>query len=224
MTNRINILSTKTLYVNTLDSFNVSKFNVMAFDFIKINTISFNKTELFNASKHWIITSKNSLEIIFNTYSLEDLKSIHFYCVGDKTAQLIESKQLNLITSALNSKTLAETIIKTYSNHIFSFIGGEMRRGELPSLLKNRQIQFTEFTIYSTSLSPNEINEHVDGVLFFSPSAVQSFMINNTLDKCIAFCIGHTTATEVKKYSHNYKVAKQQTFESVIELTQQHYT
>ena len=42
------------------------------------------------------------------------------------------------------------------------------------------------------------------GILFFSPSAVQSFFSKNKVaDKTILFAIGNTTANEIKKYSTN---------------------
>jgi uroporphyrinogen-III synthase len=50
----------------------------------------------------------------------------------------------------------------------------------------------------------HKIEKTYHGILFFSPSAVQSFFSNNKIsDQTILFAIGNTTATEIKKYTNN---------------------
>ena len=61
-----------------------------------------------------------------------------------------------------------------------------------------------------------------DAVVFFSPSAVEGFFKNNSLnDKTVLFAIGNTTAEEIKKYSGNKivisdKPGKKEVIEKVI--------
>ena len=100
-----------------------------------------------------------------------------------------------------------------------------MRRNELEGILKDRKIQLNEFNIYSTTLSPSEIKLFpTDGILFFSPSAIQSYVLKNKITTETLFCIGNTTATEAKKYSTNIIIAKTHTLESVTESVKIHYT
>ena len=70
--------------------------------------------------------------------------------------------------------------------------------------------------------SPSKVDDKVNGVLFYSPSTVESYMKENTADK-IAFCIGDTTAKEAAKFFKEVKTAKLPTVESVIELVNTHF-
>ena len=61
-----------------------------------------------------------------------------------------------------------------------------------------------EIEVYQTNMIHHTVEKNYDGILFFSPSAVQSFFSTNKLnDKTILFAIGNTTASAIKKYSTN---------------------
>ena len=66
------------------------------------------------------------------------------------------------------------------------------------------------------------MNDSVEGVMFYSPSTVNSFLEKNKAE-VIAFCIGESTANEAKKHFSDVRVAKVPTVESVIELVNEHY-
>jgi len=219
-----NILSTKTLSNESLDILDVRLFNIIALNFITITPLPYDQSKVLSSSNHWIISTKNTLNILLNDFSLSQLKDISFYCVGDKTSKLIADNNLNSITSAPSSVLLAQKIVEDYPTTNFTFICGEMRRNELDRILKNRKIRLNEFNIYSTTLSPSEIKTPIDGLLFFSPSAIQSYVLKNSIATETLFCIGNTTATEAKKHSANIIIAENQTFESVIESVKNHYT
>ena len=70
--------------------------------------------------------------------------------------------------------------------------------------------------------SPAEVDEKVGGILFYSPSTVESYIQKNSTDK-VAFCIGETTAREARKHFDKVEVAKVPTVESVIELVNSYY-
>ena len=160
---------------------------------------------------------------MFDSISESHLKTINFYCVGDKTARIIKSKGFNLVTSALSSKELGTIIEQNYINESFTLIGGVIKRDELKSLLKNLCINFTDISIYDTIFTPLIFTNELDGILFFSPSAIHSFILKNTIKNEQLFCIGQTTASEALKYSKNVHISKNQTFESVIGLVNQYY-
>ena len=61
-----------------------------------------------------------------------------------------------------------------------------------------------EIIVYQTTTIKHSIQKLYNGILFFSPSGVESFFCNNQLtEKTILFAIGNTTAKEIKKHSDN---------------------
>ena len=70
--------------------------------------------------------------------------------------------------------------------------------------LSQHEIEVTEVVVYETLETPKVVDKTYDGILFFSPSGVDSFFSNNSIDdKTILFAIGNTTAEAIKKYSDN---------------------
>jgi uroporphyrinogen-III synthase len=55
-----------------------------------------------------------------------------------------------------------------------------------------------------------------NAVLFFSPSAVESYLKENEIDNKICFCIGYTTAETLKEKTENIIIASQPKIEYVI--------
>jgi len=91
-----------------------------------------------------------------------------------------------------------------------------LRRDEIPELLRKNNVSFTEVLVYKTVLKPKTFERTFDGVLFFSPSAVESFTKDNKLEDTTAFCIGTTTAAEAEKHTNNIVTATKPTIENVI--------
>jgi uroporphyrinogen-III synthase len=84
------------------------------------------------------------------------------------------------------------------------FFCGNLRRNELPDALRTKGIEVKEVIVYKTSLVPVSINKRYDAVLFFSPSAAESFFSKNSVPRNTAlFVMGETTAVSIKKYSTN---------------------
>ena len=68
------------------------------------------------------------------------------------------------------------------------------------------------------ALAKPKIENKSDAILFFSPSAVESYFKLNTIKDETCFCIGETTAeTLEKKKVKNIIVAHRPTVEDVIE-------
>ena len=84
------------------------------------------------------------------------------------------------------------------------FFCGDQRRNDLPEILSKNDIEVQEIVVYETIPVSKKIEEHYHGIMFFSPSAVNSFFLNNKLpSSTILFAIGNTTAEELKKHSTN---------------------
>ena len=91
--------------------------------------------------------------------------------------------------------------------------------------LKPSNIKVNEVEAYQTKFDALKIEDSIEGVMFYSPSTVQSYKQENVVNDAngIAFCIGETTAKEAKKHFKDVRVAKVPTVESVIELVNEHY-
>lgn len=106
-------------------------------------------------------------------------------------------------SSASNAAQLASVIIKEGIKEIVFFCG-DRRRDELPGKLRANGINVKEVVVYRTIETPHKIEEKYDGVIFFSPSAVNSFFTsNNPPGHVIFYTMGDTTAAEIKKHSNN---------------------
>ena len=72
-------------------------------------------------------------------------------------------------------------------------------------------------------LSPDTLSDEISGVLFYSPSGIESYLQENNTKK-VAFCIGETTAEEARKHFDTVEVANMPSVESVLELVNTYYT
>jgi uroporphyrinogen-III synthase len=214
MSNPIRILSTKKLLSNQKQYLLNADFNIIEADFIQTENKDF---ELKNINDNLIFTSQNSVLSILENPNLELLKSKHVFCVGLKTKALLEENGFNVMAYTGYAQDLAEIIALVYGNESYTFFSGNLRKDTLPDALKQAHIKFNEIKVYETILTPQKISSKVDGILFFSPSAVESYLRENKIKDETCICIGSTTAEalEINKIK-NIVVANQPTVENTI--------
>lgn len=205
------VLSTKKLLPNQkktiLDSgIALVEYNAIAIEFLDTKS---EHTPIKNA----IITSQNAVKYLLKNKIV--IKTC--FCVGKKTKALLEKNNYQVKEVANYGKELAEIVAQKYKEENFTFFSGNIRSEEIPKALKENNINFEEIVVYKTTLQPKKFNQQFEGVLFFSPSAVQSFMMENKQENGIAFCIGISTAEEAKKYTKNIIIANTPSIESVLE-------
>jgi uroporphyrinogen-III synthase len=152
-----------------------------------------------------IFTSMNAVEVIAAEQE-KTQPSWTIYCIGNTTAQLVKKYfgEHSIAGTANSASELANLIAA--KNHIGEviFFCGDQRRDELPEILRNNHVSIEEIIVYHTIAVPNKVEKSFDGILFFSPSAVESFFGNNKIEgKTILFAIGNTTANEIKKHADN---------------------
>ncbi len=203
------VLSTKKLALNQKELLLNSRIGLVEYDAITIKFIDFK----LEASKirNAIFSSKNALKAIEG----KNIEIENCFCVGDKTAAYAESNGFKISAKAYNARELALKIVKEHPQKEFHFFSGNKRREELPEILRENNIIYNETRVYKTSLNPRKFESEFDGILFFSPSGVRSFTEKNPINTT-AFCIGVTTASEARKHTNNFVVAKQPTIENVI--------
>lgn len=208
--NKINILSTRPV-PDTLIEEAITKG-------IAIDTLSFIDTEAIATievqqeieqallqSATVIFTSMTAVESVAS-YLEEMQPDWTIFTMGTTSQQLVKKYfGEKVIAGTSNSAAqLAELITEDSSCKEVIFFCGDQRRDELPDILRANNIDVNEIEVYSTVATPHKLTNQYDGILFFSPSAVQSFFsVNKLTGKTILFAIGETTAHAIKKYSTN---------------------
>jgi len=220
---QISILSTKTLSAEQRQVFLDSNFDLLEQDFIEVKNNIF---ELNSINTNLIFSSQNAVLSLMEQSGWEILKSKPVFCVGIKTKDLLELNGFKVDVYMDYASELAEIITLIYNKESYTFLSGNLRRETLPSALKNAGITFNEIEVYQTSLAPFKISaeEKFDGILFFSPSAVESYLTNNKIKNEVCFCIGTTTASalEAKKIKQII-IPEIPTIEDVIEGVIEYY-
>ena len=152
-----------------------------------------------------VFTSMNAVEAVA-AYLNGHEPQWKIYSIGTTTDQLINKYfgEGLVAGTAFNAADLAALIVKDRLTEKLIFFCGNQRRDELPAMLRKNNIAVTEIEVYQTTAVPHKIDKVYDGILFFSPSAAESFFLNNTVSpQTILFAIGNTTADAIKSFSDN---------------------
>jgi uroporphyrinogen-III synthase len=217
MSDQISILSTKILSNEQRQAFINAKIDLLEDNFIAITNTSF---ELSNINQNLIFSSQNAILSLMEQPDWEKLQSKTVFCVGLKSKELLEKNGFTVAVYMDYASELAEIITLIYNKESFTFFSGNLRKETLPQALKAAAVKFNEIETYQTKLTPFKISkeEKFDGILFFSPSAVESYLKDNKIKNEICFCIGETTASSLEKITRNIIVADQPSVENLIEV------
>jgi len=217
----IRLISTRILTPEQTEKIS-SDISLSMHDFIKTEPVAV-QSDIFKESlEHVVFTSKNAVKSLLKNISSDNFKFQNIYCVGEKTKQIIEEKIGIVIHFENSAKELARYLLKKNPDKI-SYFCGTSRREELPGILRKNSIEVEEIITYKTILTPKEFIQEYNGVLFFSPSGVQSFIQKNSTTGQTAFCIGKTTAEEAGKHFDKIIVSKNTDIESVINIINKTY-
>lgn len=213
----IRLLSTKKLLVNQKQFLLNANISVVEADFISIKQ---QKVAIEIINENLIFTSQNAVlslvENLEKTDTLDLLRKKNVFCVGLKTKALLEENGFNVIAYTGYAADLAEIISLIYSKEKFTLFSGNLRRDTLPEALSEAEVVWNEIQVYETILTPQKISGTFDGILFFSPSGIESYLKNNKITKETCFCIGTTTAEALENITNNVIIANQPTVENVI--------
>jgi uroporphyrinogen-III synthase len=218
---KINIYSTKTLSDDQLHLFH-NDVSALSNDAVKISLNRIPKTVVREPIENVIITSKNAVEALLHNFAPTELQFETIYCVGRRTKRMVEKRIGNVTHVEPNAKKLADYLVNQLEGKEATYFCSDIRLDYLPSKLMEHGITVNEIEAYQTKFDAEKITHELEGIMFYSPSTVQSFL-NHNKAQGIAFCIGETTAKEAKKYFEDVRVAKVPTVESVIELVNEYY-
>lgn len=213
MENQIRILSTRVLSESQKQLLLSANFALVEEDFINVANRHF---EIETINDFLIFTSQNAVESVLEHDKIAEIKTRKCFCVGEKTRAMLEQNDFEVIVSSDYASELASIICNQYFKSSFTFFCGNLRRDILPDSLKLAEVVFEEIEVYETVLTPHKADENLNGILFFSPSGVQSFLKANILQDEICFCIGGTTAKSLRSITQKVVIANQPTIESTI--------
>ena len=204
------ILSTKSINSNQKERFNASGIEITDYDAISINPLDFDNNIIVPNA---IITSQNAAQIIINN----NVFIKNCFCVGNKTKTLLESNGLSVTVSKKTSLDLANYIKKKHQKDAFWYFCSSKRLDDLPKILNTLNIALKEVKVYETLYNEKTFHNSFDGVMFYSPSGIESYTKKNNLKSTVAYCIGNTTAQAAKIYTDKIIIAKKPSLEDVID-------
>lgn len=152
-----------------------------------------------------VFTSMNAVAAVVDMLD-EFVPEWRIYCMGHTTRQLVAEYfgEHSIAGTADNAAALAEEIINNEETDEVFFFCGNRRREELPNTLRENNIDVTEIVVYETTSIEHKIEKNYNGILFFSPSAAESFFQKNKLSGLtVVFAIGDTTAKTIRRYCTN---------------------
>ncbi|WP_413513035.1 uroporphyrinogen-III synthase [Myroides odoratus] len=207
------VLSTRKLTDNNRQLIESSSMHWIEEDFITTIPQAFSVDTLREIV---LFTSQNAVKSILNAPHLQELKMKPAICVGLKTKNLLEQNGWEVLAWTHYAKELIVRIERDFTGKSFSFFCGNIRRDVLPLFFKQYNILFDEYEVYQTVKQPHQLKQKIDGICFYSPSAIESFLQNNQITNEICFCIGETTADALKEITEQIVLAHQPTIEATL--------
>jgi uroporphyrinogen-III synthase len=216
---QLKVLSTKKISESqkeSLANFELEEENLIEIQFEKIRPL---EKEIYCA----VFTSKNAVKAVFEQNKNVPTVFRKVFCVGEKTAAFLREKGVIVAGICNSAYELALLLVEELRNKQdeqvkVTFFCGNLRRDELPSLLRENKIAVEEIEVYKTTLLPKKFKNTYDGVLFFSPSAIKSYLSAGNSLEPVAFCVGNTTAVAAIMQFDKVYVAETPSVEAVTAL------
>ena len=208
-------MSTKKLSKKMKLAFNKNNITIIEIPMIKTVRVNFVWPKI---QEGIIITSSSALKSIVKHPSYYNLKKHPFFCVGSYTKKRLSELGLNVEECEASSKDLALKIGDKYSKKKFNYFCGKQRLKTIEIFAKKNNIDIKISEVYETFEIRKKIKEKFDGIIFFSPSAVRSYVSLNSLNTQKVFSWGQTTAKEIKKYCDIFFTSKTPSIKSLVSL------
>lgn len=173
----------------------------------------------------WIFTSQKAVKSV--SPKINDLKiPHHIFAVGAKTAEKLESLGLKVsFPEKYNAANLAAMMQELDLKEVVHFCGN--LKAENFNKLLGDSVNLSSVEVYQTKLTGHKMSDlnDFDGIVFMSPSAVESFSQQNSVSENMqVFCIGPTTEAVAKEAGiQNCITPEYSTVDSLMESIQQYY-
>ena len=202
------IISTRKLTSAKVDERKAAGWKFSDYDFI--TKVIHVPTDLIPQSiyKHIVLTSITGVKAFLQIVSHHHLSLSDYivYCISRGTKEYVAASGMNIKSTAPHASALADEILRDREVKAVTYVSSSLRRDELSDKLKKAGVVVQEVIAYQTEFTPVVIEATYDAIVFFSPSAIDSFLSLNQLKQVPCFCIGKTTADHAKQkgYYHTY--------------------
>ncbi len=156
--------------------------------------------------KHVVFTSKMGVKAFLQIAEQLHLDCTNYtvYCISHRTRECALASGLNIKASAPNASALADEILRDEKVNAVTHVCSHRRRNELSEKLNKAGVAVQDVMAYRTEFTPVVVDQSYDAILFFSPSAVDSFLTLNPVQQVPCFCIGQTTAAHARQRGYKY--------------------
>lgn len=181
--------------------------------FIQVDPVSIKefRQQKIDILKHTaiIFTSRNAVDHFFKIceeMKIEMPADMKYFCISEQTANYLQKyiviRKRKIFTGHRTATDLIE-ILKKHKNEKYLFPCSDIRKNDIPDFLSGSGFNFTEAIIYRTVASDLSDLENVyyDILAFFSPSGINSLLVNFPefkQNKTRIAAFGPTTAKAVR--------------------------
>ncbi|MEX0723706.1 MAG: uroporphyrinogen-III synthase [Gracilimonas sp.] len=173
----------------------------------------------------WIFTSKKAVKAV--SPLIHDLGiPQHVFAVGSKTAEALQEMEIKVsFPEEYNAGALATMMQELDLNEVVHFCGN-LKAADLAKLL-GEEVNLTSVEVYQTKLTGHKMDDLSDfnGIVFMSPSAVESFSKQNSVNENMqVFCIGPTTEEAANEAGmQNCIIPEYATMDSLMDSIEDYY-
>jgi uroporphyrinogen-III synthase len=212
------IISLRTLSPEWIHYAAQAGITIQDFDFLQITIkeTSIFEQKVVTNTHPLIFTSQHAIQAVAPL--LNRLENKQVFVIKGKTYESSFKAGFQILASAKDSVDLANAIVAHHPKAVLHCTTS-YRRPALDKILSSYSIDYQCIEVYDKQLTPRKIDTY-DGLIFFSPSQVDAFIIENELlPNKPAFCIGKTTADHLRRMKHYpILVAQQSSISNLITL------
>jgi uroporphyrinogen-III synthase len=228
------VLSTKKLDPSLIEQANENDIEIIEQEMISVTPVVSEDTMkqvLYWADQtgvHAVFTSVNAVNAVQNYLQQVNVSKLAWkvFCISGRTKAALQTlvDEEQIVATAAYGNDLAERIIEQQVKEVVFFCGNK-RRQELPSMLQSAGVIVNEIMVYETSLTPSVVENDFDAILFFSPTAVESFFSANVpKENTVCFAIGTTTSGSLAEFTSNkIEVSEDTSQESMLASVLSHF-
>ena len=133
-----------------------------------------------------IFTSRNAVDHFFRLATenkVEIPSDMKYFCISEQTANYLQKyiviRKRKIFTGSRTATDLIE-VLKKHKNEKYIFPCSNIRKDDIPKFLKENEYDYSEAIIYKTVASDlsDLADIKYDVIAFFSPSGINSLMVN----------------------------------------------